>query len=210
LRTRIKICGITRIEDARQAAVFGADAIGLVFYAASARAVSIENASRIAAAVPPFVACVGVFLDAEAAFIKSVLASVRIDMLQFHGEEPPELCESFGRPFIKAIAMGADANVAEYAARYAGAMGFLLDSHRPGEAGGLGKALDWARVPAQQVRPLILAGGLDVDNVARAVRATRPYGVDVSSGVESAKGIKDAGRMRAFIQEVKRVDCNQD
>lgn len=210
VRTRIKICGITRVEDARAAAELGADAIGLVFYAASARAVSIETARRIAAAAPPFVACVGVFLKAEAAFVQSVLAGVRIDLLQFHGEESLEVCESFKRPFIKAIAMGADTNVAEYIARYPSASGFLLDSHLPGQAGGRGSVLDWARVPTGQERPLILAGGLSVDNVARAVRSTRPYGVDVSSGVESGNGIKDAARMKAFIQEVKRVDCDQD
>lgn len=210
VRTRIKICGITRAEDAAAAGALGADAIGLVFYAASARAISIDQARLIAAATPPFVACVGVFLDADVAFVREILARVPLDMLQFHGEESPAICASFGRPYIKAIAMGAHIDVAQYMARYREAAGFLLDSHYPGQAGGLGITLNWARVPARTSRPLILAGGLDIGNVAQAVRKTQPYAVDVSSGVETAKGIKDAAKIKAFIDEVKRVDCNQD
>jgi phosphoribosylanthranilate isomerase len=209
MRTRIKICGITRVEDARAAAELGADAIGLVFYAASARLVSAEQARRIIAATPPFVACVGVFLNADAAFVREILASVPLNVLQFHGEEPSEACKRFGRPYIKAVAMGADSDVLGYMARYPEAAGFLLDSHLPGQAGGSGAMIDWARIPSRIERPLILAGGLNVDNVAQAVRKIRPYGVDVSSGVERAKGIKDVAKIAAFINEVKLVDCNQ-
>jgi phosphoribosylanthranilate isomerase len=210
VRTRIKICGITRVEDARAAAELGADAIGLVFYAASARLVSTAQARSIVAAVPPFVACVGVFLNADAAFVRETLNSVPLDVLQFHGEEPSEVCGSFRRPYIKVVSMGGDMDIAEYIARYPEATGFLLDSHMPGQAGGSGTAIDWTKVPKCTARPLILAGGLSVDNVAQAVRTTRPYGVDVSSGVESAKGIKDAAKIQEFINEVKRVDCNQE
>ncbi len=210
MRTRIKICGITRAEDACVAAELGADAIGLVFHAASSRAVSIAQAREIVAATPPFVARVGVFLNADVAFIWETLASVPLDLMQFHGEEPPEACGSYGRPYIKAVAMGADMDVAEYIARYPQAAGFLLDSHLPGQAGGSGATIDWARVPARLGRPLILAGGLRVDNVARAVQTTRPYGVDVSSGVETGRGIKDATKIAAFINEVRRVDFSQD
>jgi phosphoribosylanthranilate isomerase len=209
MRTRIKICGITRIEDAAAAAAAGADAIGLVFYAASARAVSMETARGIAAVVPPFIARVGVFLNAEAAFVRKVLTCVPLEVLQFHGEEPPEVCESFGRPYVKAIAMGGDADIAHYMACYSSASGFLLDSHLPGQAGGSGAVINWARVPRRSQRPLILAGGLSTDNVAQAMR-TRPYGVDISSGVERAKGVKDAAKIAAFINEVKSVDGRQE
>jgi phosphoribosylanthranilate isomerase len=210
MRTRIKMCGITRIEDARAAAELGADAIGLVFYAGSSRVVSIAQARSIVAATPPFVSCVGVFLDADAGFVRETLLSVPLAMLQFHGAEPPEVCKRYGLPYVKAVPMGVDTDVAEYMARYPRAVGFLLDSHLPGQAGGSGTIINWARVPERSKRPLILAGGLSVDNVAQAVRATRPYGVDVSSGVETAKGIKDAAKMAAFISEVKRADSNQD
>jgi phosphoribosylanthranilate isomerase len=210
VRTRIKICGITRTEDAVAAAAAGADAIGLVFYAPSARAISLDAARGIGAAMPAFVARVGVFLNAKAAFVRKVLTNVPLDVLQFHGEEPPDVCESFGRPYIKAIAMGGEADIAHYMARYPGACGFLLDSHLPGQAGGSGTVVNWAQVPLRSGRSLILAGGLNVDNVALAMRSARPYGVDISSGVERAKGIKDVGKIAAFINEVKRVDSQQE
>lgn len=210
MHTRIKICGITRMEDACAAAAAGADAIGFVFHAASTRAVSTQTACEIAAAMPPFVARTGVFLNAEAAFIRTILADVPLDVLQFHGEEPPEFCESFGRPYLKAVAVGGDTDIELYMTRYPGAAGFLLDSHLPGQAGGSGTIIDWARVPLSSPRPLILAGGLSITNVALAMRRARPYGVDVSSGVESAKGVKDAAKITAFINEVKRVDSHQE
>jgi phosphoribosylanthranilate isomerase len=209
VRTRIKICGITRVEDAHAAAESGADAIGLVFYAGSARAISVAQALRIAADTPPFIARVGVFMNAQAVEVREILATVPLDVLQFHGNESPQTCKCLGRPYIKAVAMGEDADMVTYMARYPGAAGFLLDSHAPGQPGGSGKTIDWARVPARAERPLILAGGLSVTNVARAVRDTRPYGVDVSSGVESAKGIKEPNKIEAFVNEVKRVDCDQ-
>ncbi|MBA2490502.1 MAG: phosphoribosylanthranilate isomerase [Gammaproteobacteria bacterium] len=216
MRTRIKICGITRAEDARAAVELGADAIGLVFYPASSRYVSIAQARELALAAGPFVTRVGVFLDADAAYIEEVLASIQLDMLQFHGEESETFCRRLGKPYLKAIAMGPEAEVAEvddiepYLARYASASGFLLDSHAPGQAGGSGLAVDFARIPESSSRPLILAGGLNVINIAHAVRRTHPYGVDVSSGVEAAGGIKDAAKIAEFIKEVKRVDCDRN
>jgi len=213
VRTRIKICGITRVEDACAAVELGADAVGLVFYPASSRNVSIAQARVIALAVGPFVTRVGVFLDADAAYIGEVLASVQLDMLQFHGEEPEVTCRSFGRPYLKAVAMGADvehAGIAHYMSRYRSAAGFLLDSHVPGQAGGSGTTVEFARIPANTSRPIILAGGLNVSNIAHAIRSTRPYGVDVSSGVEVAGGIKDAEKIAAFIEEVKRVDRDRE
>lgn len=207
MRTRIKICGITRIEDARAAARLGADAIGLVFHAASARAVSIPRAREIAATIPPLMTCVGVFLNADKEYVREVLASLRLDLLQFHGEESAGECGSFGRPYIKAVALSAELDFAAYASQYPQAAGFLLDGHQPGQMGGLGVKGDWSCVPRHSRQSLILAGGLDAGNVAAAVRDIRPYGLDVSSGVESAKGIKDAAKIKAFINEVRCVDC---
>jgi phosphoribosylanthranilate isomerase len=207
LRTRIKICGITRVEDARAAATLGADAIGLVFHAASARAVSIPQAREIVAATPPLVACVGVFLNADRDLVREVLASMRLDFLQFHGEESAAVCGSFGRPYIKAGALSGELDLASCANQYPQAAGFLLDSHQPGQMGGLGIKGDWSRVPRHSPQSLILAGGLNAGNVAAAVRDIGPHGVDVSSGVERGKGIKDAAKIKAFINEVRRVDC---
>jgi len=216
LRTRIKICGITRAEDARTAVELGADAIGLVFYVASSRHVSIAQARELSLAVGPFVTRVGVFMDADAAYIDEVLARVQLDMLQFHGEESETFCRRLDKPYLKAIAMGPRAEIAEradiepYMARYPSASGFLLDSHVSGQAGGSGLTVDFARIPRTSSRPLILAGGLNVINIAHAVRRSYPYGVDVSSGVESAGGIKDAAKIEEFIKEVKRVDCDRN
>ncbi len=207
MRTRIKICGITRVEDARAAAVLGADAIGLVFHAASVRAVSISRAREIINATPPLVTCVGVFFNADRDLVREVLASVPLDLLQFHGEESAAVCGSFGRPYIKAVALSGELDLASCANQYPQAAGFLLDSHQPGQMGGLGITGDWSRVPKHSAQSLILAGGLNTGNVATAVRDIGPYGVDVSSGVERAKGIKDAAKIKAFISEVRRADC---
>lgn len=204
--TRVKICGITRPEDARAAACAGADAIGLVFHAASPRAVTLAQARAVAEAVPPFVTLVGLFVDAPPALVREVLAQVPLDLLQFHGDEPPQECAGHGRPYIKALRMSDEADVAACAARYPDAKGLLLDAYRPGVPGGTGATFDWARVPHGLSMPLILAGGLHAGNVAAAIRQARPYAVDVSGGVESAKGIKDAAKIAAFINEVRSVE----
>lgn len=206
LRTRVKICGITRPEDGRQAAVLGADAIGLVFVPASTRYVELDTAAEIIAALPPLVGVVALFLDPQPAEVERVVRRLPVDLLQFHGSESPEFCRAFGRRYLKALAMSeGSADPISQARRYPDAAGFLLDSHAPGELGGSGRAFDWSRVP-ELPRPLVLAGGLNPDNVAAAIRRCRPYGVDVSSGVEAGKGIKDADRMAAFLNEVRRVD----
>ena len=205
LRTRVKVCGITRSEDAALAAACGADAIGLVFHAASPRAVEPETAAVIARAVAPLVTVVGLFMDAPAERVRAVLEQVPLELLQFHGEESPEYCRSFGRRYIKALPMGSDIDVPALARSHAQASGFLLDAHRQGEAGGSGRSFDWARVPTALDRAVVLAGGLTPDNVAQAVRQVRPFAVDVASGVEASPGVKDPARIAAFIEEVNRA-----
>ena len=204
MRTRVKICGVTRAEDAVAAADCGADALGLVFHPASPRAVTPEAAAEIARAVPPFVTVTALFMDAERADVERVLAALPVDLLQFHGSEAPEWCAAFGRHYIKAVPMGDTADPAGYMARHREAAGFLLDAHRSGAPGGGGSAFDWGRVPDARDRPLILAGGLRPANVAEAVARVRPWAVDVSTGVETAPGIKDKALMGAFIGEVQR------
>lgn len=208
MRTRVKICGITRVEDAVTAAVLGADAIGLVFYERSPRRVSIEQAIAVVAALPVFVHAVGLFVDAGPAEIEAVLGRVRIDILQFHGDEPPSVCRSFGLPYIKAVRMRPGTDVRVQAGRYHDAGALLLDTYRAEAAGGTGATFSWSDIPAQPGGRIILAGGLTPDNVADAIRTVRPYGVDVSGGVEAAKGIKDADRMTAFFAGVKRGDTS--
>ncbi|MDX1655886.1 MAG: phosphoribosylanthranilate isomerase [Candidatus Competibacteraceae bacterium] len=203
-RTRIKVCGITRPEDGRAAAGLGVDAIGLVFYPKSSRLVDIPAALRIIEALPPFVTTVGLFLDAPGEEIQGLVEQVPLDILQFHGSETPDFCACFGRPYLKAVPMGGMADVADYARRFHTAQGLLLDSHGGGRSGGSGEVFDWNLIPPGVTKPLILAGGLDPDNVAEAVAAFRPYGVDVSSGVESARGIKDPQRIAAFLRGVER------
>lgn len=205
-RTRVKICGLTREADVRAAAELGADAIGLVFYAPSPRAVEPALARRLVDALPPFVTSVGLFVDADPAEVRSVLGRVALDLLQFHGEESPAYCAAFGRPWIKALRMHPGMDPAAQAGRYGGAAGVLLDAYDPAVPGGTGKRFDWERIPPDLGRRAVLAGGLDPDNVAEAIRRVRPYAVDVSGGVESAKGIKDRARMAAFLQGVKDGD----
>lgn len=197
---RSKICGITRVEDALAAAAAGADAIGLVFYARSPRAVSVAQARQIIAALPPFVTTVGLFVDAGREELRQILAQVPLDLLQFHGDESAEQCEGHGRPYIKALRVKAGDDVAAQVARYPGAAGVLLDTFVEGVPGGTGLAFDWSLVPSGLSKPVILAGGLTPENVAAAIARVRPYAVDVSGGVESAKGIKDADKVRAFIR----------
>ena len=204
-RARVKICGITRPEDGMTAAGLGVDAIGLVFHRPSPRYVDMDAARRIVAALPPFVAVVGLFMNAEPAVIQAVLSEVPLSLLQFHGDETPDYCAAFGLPYLKAVPMGAGADPLDCERRFATAAGLLLDSHGGNKMGGTGQGFDWTRIPADRRKPLILAGGLHPGNVAAAIRQVRPYAVDVSSGVETAKGIKDAELMHAFLRGV--YDC---
>lgn len=203
IRVRSKICGITRVEDALAAVEAGADAIGLVFYAKSPRVVDIEQAKVIVAALPPFVTSVGLFVDMPRETLQALLREVPLDLLQFHGDESPADCEGFARPYIKALRVRADQDVARMMAPYSGACGILLDTFVEGVPGGTGAAFDWSLVPREAGKPIILAGGLTPDNVAQAIAQVRPYAVDVSGGVEAAKGIKDAGKVKAFLQAVQ-------
>ena len=203
--TRIKICGITREQDALAAAAAGADAIGLVFYAPSPRAVDPAQAARIVAALPPFVTTVGLFVDAEPAAVRAVLAEVPLDLLQFHGEESDAYCRQFGRPYLKAVRVRSADQLRDVAAQWPGAAGILLDSYKPGVPGGTGEVFDWRLVPRERDWNLVLAGGLAAGNVRQAIDEMQPWAVDVSGGVEAAKGIKDVAKINAFVQEVKRV-----
>lgn len=208
MRTRVKICGITRPEDAATASVLGADAVGVVFYDQSPRRVSIEQAVAVVAALPLFVQAVGLFVDAESAEVEAALKRVRIDVLQFHGDEPPAACRSFGLPYIKAVRMRPGTDVRAQFERYHDARALLLDAYRADVKGGTGTTFPWADIPALPGRCIILAGGLTPANIEDAIRAVRPYGVDVSGGVEAAKGIKDADRMAAFFAGVRRGDTS--
>jgi phosphoribosylanthranilate isomerase len=205
-RTRIKICGLTRPDDAAQAAALGADAVGLVFYPPSKRAVDFATAVEIVAELPPFVTATALFLDPDRAQVEEVLARIPIGLLQFHGSESADFCASFARPWIKAQGMAGGGDPAAFAADYAGARAILVDGHPPGAPGGSGMRLDWDRLPVERNYRLVLAGGLTPANVATAVSRVRPDAVDVSSGVERAKGYKDALLMRKFIEEVRRGD----
>ena len=206
-RTRVKICGIREPLHARIAAEAGADAIGLVFHDASPRNVALEQAAAIARQLPPFVMAVGLFVDRDERYVRDVLAAVPLDLLQFHGSETAEFCEAFGRPYVRAVRMGEGIDLVEYALRFKRARALLLDAHVPGEAGGTGRTFDWAMVPRELPIPLILSGGLDVANVARAVREVRPWAVDVSSGVETGRGSKDPDKIVEFIRSVRREDA---
>jgi phosphoribosylanthranilate isomerase len=207
---RSKICGITRIEDALAAVEAGADAIGLVFYGKSPRAVSIEQAAAILQALPPFVTSVGLFVDMPHDELQQLLQRLPLDLLQFHGDESPADCEGHGRPYIKALRVRPGEDVSAAMAPYAGARGILLDTFVEGVPGGTGASFDWSLVPENAAKPIILAGGLDAGNVATAIRQVRPYAVDVSGGVEAGKGIKDAGKIRAFVRAVRDARCDGD
>jgi phosphoribosylanthranilate isomerase len=204
--TRIKICGITRMQDVQAVAASGADALGLVFYEKSPRHVTVQQAVQLAAAVPPFVTAVGLFVNPTVEEVCEVLSNVPLDVLQFHGEEQPLFCAQFGRPWIKAIRVKDGVDLVQCAARYAAAQGLLLDAFVEGTHGGTGASFDLGLIPHGLPLPVVLSGGLNADNVAEAVRQARPYAVDVSSGVEASKGIKDAAKIAAFIKEVKNVD----
>ncbi|GAB4192863.1 MAG: phosphoribosylanthranilate isomerase [Wenzhouxiangellaceae bacterium] len=204
-RTRIKICGITRPEDALAAAAAGVDAIGLIFAPRSQRRLTLEQAQHIRSSLPPLVSCVALVMDQPASEIKALLQQLHIDLLQFHGSETPAFCASFGHPYIKAMAMGGAAAVADPAV-WGSASGLLYDAHAPGGSGGSGEVFDWGRLPRDRSRPLLLAGGLKPANVAAAVREVQPYAVDVSSGVEISPGIKDHALINQFVEEVRRGD----
>lgn len=209
MRTRVKICGIRHPGDARFCAGLGVDAIGLVFHPASPRAVSAEQARVVVRDTPAFVTTVGLFVDPSRQEVEAVLSEVALDCLQFHGDEPPDFCEQFGRPYIKAIRMREQEDLTQRSSEYASARALLLDTYVPGVAGGTGKAFDWARVPTHNTLPLILAGGLHAGNVGEAILTASPFAVDVSGGVESEKGVKDQGKIREFINEVNRVGTRE-
>lgn len=205
-KTRIKVCGITRQEDARAAADAGADAIGLVFYSKSPRAVSIEQAAAIVAVVQPFVSVVALFVDESAATIERTLSAVPIDVIQFHGDESSAFCAQFQRPWIKALRMEPGLDVEGGCTQYRNARGILLDSWQEGVPGGTGKTFDWQLAPESLPLPVVLAGGLNADNVGNAIRILRPAAVDVSGGVESAPGLKDGRKIAQFIAAVRAAD----
>ena len=206
MRTRVKICGFTRIEEAVYAAHQGVDAIGLVFYPPSPRHVEIEQAIRIVNALPAFTSVVALFVNEQEARIREVLARVPIDCLQFHGDEPAEACRIYDKRYIKAVSMREGIDIAALAQHYHDAAGLLLDAFHPDAKGGTGSQFDWAMIPKSCTLPVILAGGLDETNAKQAVQAVRPYALDVSSGVEAAKGIKDSLKIAAFIKQVNEAD----
>lgn len=203
---RVKICGITSTTDALNAANAGADALGFVFYAKSPRYVTPEQAAEICQALPPFVTSVGLFMNADAEQVRATLDTVSLDLLQFHGSETPEFCRSFGRPYIKALGIQGLVDFAEQADQYPDALGILVDSHALGKAGGTGQTFDWKLLPKNYSKPIILAGGLNPENIAEAVRETSVYAVDLSSGVESSPGIKSKAKIDALMREVKHVE----
>lgn len=202
---RVKICGITRMEDLQAACAAGADALGFVFYAKSPRHVEIAQAAALVQALPPFVQSVGLFVDADPAYLREVLAAVPLDLLQFHGNETPEACAAWGRPWMKAIRVAPDTDLLKCAVDFSASRGLLLDAYVPGVPGGTGERFDWSLIPESLPLPVVLSGGLGPDNVAEAVRQVRPWAVDVSSGVEASKGIKDADKIAQFISQAKQA-----
>jgi len=207
-RTRIKICGITRLDHALHIAKLGVDSIGLVFYRPSPRFIDIESAQKIRKSLPPFVTVTALLLNETEEWTEQVVDQIRPDCLQFHGDESLQTCEHWRRPYLKAIPMGSVTDARAYAAGYPSAQGFLLDSNVAGRRGGSGDTFDWSKIPSSFGSPLLLAGGLNPGNVAEAITQVKPWGVDVSSGVESAKGIKDIELINQFFHEVKRGDAN--
>jgi phosphoribosylanthranilate isomerase len=205
MNTRVKICGITRVQDGLAAVRLGAHAIGLVFYDASPRAVTTEQARLIVDALPPFVTAVGLFVNAQPDAVRKTLAAVPLQLLQFHGDETPSYCSAFGVPYLKAVRVRPGVDLLQYARDFRDARGLLLDAYVEGVRGGTGATFDWSLIPRDLSLPIVLSGGLDAGNVEAAVRAVRPWAVDVSSGVELAKGIKDAAKIEAFMNGVRNA-----
>lgn len=206
MRTRVKICGFTCADDALTAAAMGVDAIGLVFYPPSPRNIGISQAADLVKKLPAFVTVVALFVDAEAEFIREVLTKVAVDCIQFHGDESPEHCAIYGKPYIKAIRVQNREDIIRASETYSEAAALLLDAFHPGMKGGSGRSFDWNLLPENLALPVILAGGLSPENVRAAITACKPYAVDVSSGVELDKGCKDAAKMSAFLSEVYEGD----
>ncbi len=208
-RTRIKICGIREPAHALLAAEAGADAIGLVFYAESPRYVTASQAANVARTLPPYVMAVGLFVNAPADAVQAVLAEVPLDLLQFQGDETPEFCARFAKPYVRAVRMEAGTDLIECRRRFSGAKALLVDAHVPGQRGGTGEVFDWGQIPSNHPGPLILSGGLTAQNVGRAIREVRPWAVDVSSGVEASRGVKDPAKIVEFIRSVRSEDAGQ-
>ncbi len=206
MATAVKICGITRADDALHAARSGAHAIGLVFHPASPRCVSVATARAVISALPPFVSVIGLFVDATADAVNTILAAVRLSALQFHGDEAEAYCRQFQLPYIKAVRVRPETDLLQCASAYSSAQGLLLDSFDPNQHGGSGVSFDWALIPNELTRSVILAGGLTPENVEQAIRRVRPWAVDVSSGVEQSKGVKDADKVSAFIRGARNAD----
>ncbi len=202
VRTRVKICGITRVEDALIAVAQGADAIGLVFYPPSPRYVTPAQAAEIVNALPAFITLVALFVDASRADVEAVLSQVNIDLIQFHGQETADECRQYGKSYMKAIRVKSDTNLVQYMTEYSDAKALLLDTYAEGVPGGTGQVFDWTVIPKNLSKPIVLAGGLDAENVEQAIRQVKPYAVDVSGGVEFKKGIKDAAKIAAFMRGV--------
>jgi phosphoribosylanthranilate isomerase len=202
VRTRVKICGITRLEDALTAVKYGADAIGFVFYEKSPRYITAEKAAEIVSKLPAFVSAVGLFVDAQHREVKEVLSKVHLDLLQFHGDESPQQCRQHQLPYMKAIRVQPGTNLLQYDLEFYDAKALLLDAYADGVAGGTGKVFDWDLIPSNMSNSIVLAGGLTADNVGDAIHQVQPYAVDVSGGVEAKKGIKDADKIAAFMRGV--------
>lgn len=205
MKIRCKMCGITRPEDAQQAAALGVDAIGLVFFSGSKRAVSSQQAQAVVQALPPFVSAVGLFVNATAEEVQTVLNQVPLDVLQFHGDEPAAFCRQFHRPYIKAVRVGCVADIQNAAQSYPDARALLFDASVNGQYGGTGQTFDWRLLPENINRPWILSGGLNPDNITQAIAATSAVAVDISSGIEAAPGIKDAAKMMALMEGINRA-----